>query len=127
MRRRTVLIAGTSVLALLAVGTSWWYFDWGHADVERLPDLRGKPLDAVITSFGEPDQQFEYTMADSPGGEFRVELHNTYPPDDAEAAQAKIRELQWHRVRYHVAVWMHQVHGEWVVLNTWRWKAGVDF
>src|SRR4051794_36341901 len=107
MRRRTAVIAGVAMIAgILAVGASWWYFDWGHEPVETLPHLHGKPLDAVLSSLGQPDRQFEYTMAESPGGEFRVKLYNTYPPDDPKAAQARIKELQWHRARYHIAVWL---------------------
>jgi hypothetical protein len=113
--------------AFLAAGASWWYFDWGHDRIEELPHLHGKPLEAVIASLGKPDWHLEYTMADSPGGEFRVELYNTYPPGDAKAAQARIKELQWHRARYHVAVWMHRVNGEWFVLDTCRWKEGIVF
>jgi hypothetical protein len=115
------------IAGILAVGVSWWHFDWGHEPVEKLAHLHGKPLDAVIAILGQPDRQLDYTMAESPGGEFRVELYNTYPPGDPEAAQARIKELQWHRARYHVAVWMHQVNGEWVVLDTCRWKEGVVF
>jgi hypothetical protein len=128
MRRRTILIAEFAVIAaFLAVGASWWYFDWGHDYVEKLTHLHGKSLQAVIASLGKPDRELDYTMADSPGGEFRIGLFNTYPPGDPKAAQARIRELQWHRARYHVAVWLHQVNGEWVVLNTCRWKEGIAF
>jgi hypothetical protein len=128
MRRRTAVIAGVATIAgLLVVGVSWWYFDWGHKPVEKLPHLHGKTLEAVIYCLGEPDLQLDYTMADSPDGEFRVELYNTYPPGDPKASQARIKELQWHRARYHVAVWLHQVNGEWVVLDTCRWIEGIAF
>jgi hypothetical protein len=128
MRRLTAVIAGAAVMAgLLAVGVSWWYFGWGHEPVEKLPHFQGKSLQAVMASLGEPDRQLDYKMADSPGGEFRVELYNTYPPGDPKAAQARIKELQWHRARYHIAVWLHQVNGDWVVLETCRWKEGIVF
>jgi hypothetical protein len=120
--RRTAAIAGAAMIGgIVALGVLWWYFDWGHERVEKLPHLHGKPLEVVIASLGEPDQ-LDYTMADSPDGEFRVELYNTYPPGDPKAAQARIKELQWHWARYHIAVWMHEVNGEWVVLDTCRWK-----
>lgn len=60
-------------------------------------------------------------------GQFRIELFNTYPPNNPIARQAKIRELQWHRTRFHFAVWLHQVNEEWVVLDTCRWQEGVAF
>src|SRR5712692_6256773 len=117
MRRRTPFVVGVALLGgLLATGAAWWYFDWGHAPVEKLPNLQGQGLEIVLAQLGKPDRQLEYSMADSPDGENRVELYNTYPPDDPKAAQARIKELQWHRARYHIAVWLHQVNGEWVVL-----------
>lgn len=128
MQKRAALIAGTAVIAsVVSVGVSWWYFDWGHDPVEKLNYLHGKPLEAVLASLGEPDRQLHFSMADSPDGEFRVELYNTYPPGNPKAAQARIKEFQWHRSRYHVAVWMHQVNGEWIVLDSCRWREGVDF
>jgi hypothetical protein len=114
-------------MVAVGVGVACWYFDWGHDRVEKLPRLHGQPLETVLASLGEPDRQLDYTMAASPGGEFRVELYNTYPPGDPTAAKARIKELQWHRTRYHIAVWLHQVNGEWVGLNTCRWKEGVVF
>lgn len=81
----------------------------------------------MIDHLGKPDRQLDYTMASSPGGEFRVELYNIYPPGDPKAAQTRIKELRWHRARYHIAAWLHQVNGEWVVLDTCRWKEGIVF
>jgi hypothetical protein len=115
------------IAGIVAVGLSRWNFEWGHDHIEKLSRLHGKSLGAVLADLGEPDRQLDYTMANSPGGEFRVELYNTYPPGDPKAAQARIKELQWHRARYHIAVWLHQVNGEWVVLDTCRWKEGIVF
>jgi hypothetical protein len=115
------------IAGVLAVSISWWCFDWGHDSVEKIPRLHGKSLDAVIADLKKPGQQLEYTMRENPGGEFRVELCNTYAPSDPRAADARIKELQWHRPRYHIAVWFHQVDGEWVVLDTCRWKEGTVF
>lgn len=128
MQRRTALLASTAMIAgTVALAVSCWYFDWAHDQVEKLPRLHGKSREAVVAELGEPDCQLDYTMANSPGGEFRVELYNTYPPGDPKGSQARIQELQWHRARYYIAVWLHQVNGEWVVLNALRWKQGVVF
>jgi hypothetical protein len=115
------------IAGLVAVGFSWWYFGWGHEPVEKLPHLHGKSLEAVIADLKEPDRRLDYTMADCPGGEFRIELYNTYPLSDPKAAQARIKELQWHRPRHRIAVWLHQVNCEWIVLDTCRWKEGIVF
>jgi hypothetical protein len=111
----------------LAIGVSWWYFDLGHDFIERLPWLHGQPIGIVVRELGQPDRQLEYAMKESPGGEFRIELYNTYPPDDPIAQETHILELQWHRTRYDIAVWLHQINGEWRVLDTCRWKASVNF
>jgi hypothetical protein len=119
------MVGAGLVVAVLAA--SYWYLDIGHDPVERMPWLHGKSLSAVTAELGEPTRQFEYTMATSPGGEFRVELFNTYPPNDPKTADVRINELQWDRTRFHIAVWMHRVNGEWIVLDTCRWKTGVAF
>ena len=124
--RFRALLAVAAVL-LLSLGWATWHFDLGHQPVETLPDLHGKSLEAVIASLGEPDTTEEYKMADGAIGELRAPLYNTYPLDDPKAMRAQIKELQWHRARYHIAVWLHRVNGEWVVLDTCRWKAGVVF
>jgi hypothetical protein len=117
----TLSIVG--LLVLLALG---WYFDWGHADVEKLPQLHGKSLAAVIAQLGQPDERSEYSLGKQLD-EMRIELYNTYPPDDPKTAQTRILELQWHYWRYDIAVWLHQVNGEWRVLNTLRWQKGIVF
>jgi hypothetical protein len=127
MQRRIPLLVVGAVMVVAASLAVAWYFDVGHDPVERLGHLNGKQLRAVLAELGEPDRQLEYTMGESPGGEFRVELYNTYPPNDPKARQARIRELQWHRARYSIAVWLHQINGEWVILDTCRWQKGVEF
>ena len=126
-RKTTIIVGSTIFVTLLTIGTLWWYFDLGHRHVEKLPWLHDQALATVLTELGEPDRKMEYTIADSPNGEFRVELYNTYPPNDPIAKQARILELQWHHVRYKIAVWLHQVNGNWVVQDPCRWKEGVVF
>lgn len=115
MRRRITIIVATSLVTIAIVICFVWYFDWGHDPVEKLPWLHGQPLMKVFAELGQPYHQLEYTMGKSPGGEFRVELYNTYPPNDRETMDVRIKELQWHRSRYHIAVWTHLVNGEWIV------------
>jgi hypothetical protein len=64
------------------------------------PGEVGQPIEAVLAELGPPDRELEYTMANSPGGKFRVELKSFYPPGSPKAGQAKIKEWQWHRRRY---------------------------
>lgn len=123
---RRTLPAIVLAIITLPIGVAW-YFDWGHAPVEKLPWLHGQPLDKVIAAFGEPSRQLNYTIGTSPGGEFRVELYNTYPPSDPNTKDVRIKEIQWHRLRYDVVVWLHFVNGEWLVLDTCRWQGGVVF
>jgi hypothetical protein len=68
-----------------------WYGDWGHAPVEKMAWLHGQSIEAVLTALGEPTRRLEYTMANSPGGEFRVELLNTYPPGDRKPGRRESR------------------------------------
>jgi hypothetical protein len=128
MRRRNAIIAGsTIVIGVLAFAASWWYFDWGHAPVEKLPGLHGRSMGAVVAVLGEPARQSEFSMGPGRLTEFQIELYNTYPPNHPKTAGVRIKELHWDWPRYHVAVWMHLVNGEWIVLDTCRWQEGVVF
>ena len=127
MRRRIAIMIVISLVTVAIAICFMWYFDWGHDLVEKLPWLHGQPLAKVLAELGQPSRQLEYTMGKSPGGEFRVELYNTYSPNDPKTMDVQIKELQWHRSRYHIAVWMHLVNGEWLVLDTCRWREGIVF
>jgi hypothetical protein len=126
MRRTLPAIGVVLAIVALALGIAW-YLDWGHHPVEKMPWLHGQSFEKVLAALGEPSRQIDYTMGTSPGGEFRVELFNTYPPGDPKTKNVQIKEMQWHRHRYHVAVWLHMVNGEWLVLDTCRWQKGVVF
>lgn len=128
MRGKLAITAGiVGLFALLAsMAIAWWYWDWGHAPVEKLAHLHGRSMEAVVGELGEPDSRYQFPMSGC-AGEFRVELFNTYPPQDPNSAQVQIQELQWHYERYHVAVWFHEPKGKWIVLDTCRWEEGVEF
>jgi hypothetical protein len=114
------------LVLLTAGGFAWWYWEPGHDAVEKIPQLHAKSLDFVLEDLGEPDRRDEFPMTEAVG-EFRVELFNTYPPDDPTATNVRIKELQWDYSRHHIAVWFHKVDGEWRALDTCRWKEGVHF
>ncbi len=125
-KRKRYLIAGVVLPVVLLAAGCFWFFDLAHADVEELPGLHGKTMEEVVGELGEPDYSYDFKM-DQPMPEFRVELYNTYPPDDPKTWLVKIRERQWRRCRYSIAVWFHQVDGRWVALDTCRWKKDVVF
>jgi hypothetical protein len=151
MRKRiTIFVAAVTLYGALSAGAVWWYVDLQSrgagaqladdglpvdAGVEigddgrpaKMPWLVGLSLKEVIANLGEPIRRLEYTMEDSPGGEFRIELYNTYPPNNRAAMKAKILELQWDRPGYHMCVWLHEVNGEWKALDTCRWPEGTAF
>lgn len=103
-----------------------WFFDIGHKDVEKLPRLHGKTLDEVVAELGSPNESDDFKL-DQPLPEFRIEIYNTYPPDDPNTPSVEIRERRWHRARYSIAVWFHRECNRWVAFNTCRWKSGVVF
>jgi hypothetical protein len=126
--RKSILFL--ALAAGLAVPVGYFVGDrlnWGQRPFGKVPALEGRTLKSVVAEIGAPDAQTEFAMGEATIGEFRIELYNTYPPDHAETRHVRIRELIWHRTGYHVAVWLHQVNGEWVVLDTCRWKEGIVF
>jgi hypothetical protein len=99
---------------------------WDHGHANKIHALVGQPLEKVRHTFGCPNQENEFSMGDSID-EFRVELLNTYPPGDPRSIGVRIKEWIWRYPGFSVAVWFHLENGQWVVLDTCRWKDGVAF
>jgi len=99
-----------------------------HKDVEELTQFHGMTEAAVIAEQGAPGSSNVMTLkrgVELP--ELYVEIHNTYHPDDPATDGVKIKELRWDRAGFTEAVFMHEVGGSWVVLESCRWKDGVAF
>ncbi|MGC9367338.1 MAG: hypothetical protein ACP5FK_09920 [bacterium] len=88
--------------------------------------LHGKTREEVIEELGEPKYSESYTVGEA-RGEFRVELYNTYPLTDSGNLDVPIQELWWEDGDYYITLWLHQVNGEWVVLNSYRWHKDLEF
>jgi len=114
---------------MTAVVAGWtWLSDMRHSPVQVVERLHGKTLDAVLAELGKPANTHEFTMpVEGTLPEFRIELHNTYPPNRPENANVVIKELHWEELRYNIAVWFHRVGDAWVVLDTCRWRKDVRF
>jgi hypothetical protein len=99
---------------------------WGDRPVDKVAPLVGQTLAKVKEQLGVATQEYDFSMG---GGldEFRCELQNTYPPGDPRSFGVRIKEWQWRYPGFSLAIWFHQVNGEWVVLDTCRWKDGVAF
>ncbi len=99
---------------------------WQDGPVDRLTALAGQSLEKIQEQFGRPNQEYEFSMGGSLD-EFRCELMNKYPPGSIRSIGVRIKEWQWRYRGFTVAVWFHQSDGEWVVLDTCRWKDGIAF
>jgi hypothetical protein len=153
MSRQNKVICLSGILALCAVATwTFWYcgilglpeqhvkhFDsprhkipevangpWGEMPVDKIPVLVGATIEKVREQFGAPNHENEFPV-DGGLPEFRVELLNTYPPGDPRSRGVRIREWRWQYPGFRVAIWFHRVEGEWIVLDTVRWRNGVEF
>ena len=94
------------LLAFAIFSATAWFFDVGHESVEKLPNLNGQTMEAVIADLGPPSMTDDFKL-DQPLPE--------------------IRERRWQRARYTIAVWFHRECKRWVAFNTCRWKSGVVF
>ncbi len=96
------------------------------ARVGKVKALHGADENRVLSELGEPNETFEFPVEEF-YGEFRIELWNTYPPDDTRSRGVRILEWQWRYKEFSFAVWFHKVDGRWIVLDTCRWKKGIAF
>jgi hypothetical protein len=129
VRTRVTIIGGTllGLVAFCFVFGRGKDANDGHEEVEKLPHLHRKTKSEVISELGRPDQSLTFTLANSPGGEFRCELHNFYPFNRPEGVHLPIKELWWKHPEYTVVVWFQKVASEWVAFDSCRWKKGIEF
>jgi hypothetical protein len=97
----------------------------GPGDVDELHRLEGTSEADVLAEFGAPTSKREFRMADC-CHEFEIELYNTYPPDKGHD-DVVIREWAWDYDGYALTVWLHEVDGNWKVLETSRYNDDVEF
>ncbi|MCA9635535.1 MAG: hypothetical protein KC420_05810, partial [Myxococcales bacterium] len=97
----------------------------GSSGVDEVKRLEGVGEAALLAELGEPTRRREFTMAEC-CTEFQIELLNTYPPKSGHEAVV-IREWTWTYEGYALTAWLHEVEGEWRVLDTCRYSDDVEF
>lgn len=122
----TVALALAGIFVATQAYIVQWYYDMGHAPVEKLSFLSGKSIDEVESILGAPDDDLIIPLAQVQDG-FRCELLNFYSPKKPENKEVVFKELSWKRSRYTITVWFHNVGGRWLCLDTCRWRKGVAF
>ncbi|HVX83500.1 MAG TPA: hypothetical protein VH253_01660 [Phycisphaerae bacterium] len=94
--------------------------------VTSLPEYDGQTRTAVEAILGRPGRTDTFPMSQAVG-EFRVPLLNTYPRSNPANAKVMIEESWWDDGDYWITLWFHRVNGQWVVLDSCRWRKDVEF
>ena len=92
----------------------------------KLTSYHGQSRAQVVTELGQPQRDDKFPMSNA-YGEFRIELQNTYPRSNPANANVEIEEMTWQDGNYWITLWLHQVNGQWVVLDSCRWHKDVRF
>jgi hypothetical protein len=118
---RTFLI--TMLVALGIVLTGWAI---ETPAVTSLPQYHGRTRQSVESVLGKPLQTDTFPMTQA-ANEMRSRLFNTYPLSNPANAKVIIQESQWDDGNYWITLWFHQVNGQWIVLDSCRWRKDVLF
>lgn len=94
--------------------------------VRKLPAFHGQTRSQVFAKLGQPQRDDKFPISKAVG-EFRIELQNIYPLSSPANATVEIQEMTWQEGDYWITLWLHQVNGEWVVLDSCRWHKDVSF
>lgn len=94
--------------------------------VTSLPKYHGQTRRIVEASLGPPFTTDTFPVSQAVD-EMRGPLLNTYPLSNPANANVMIEESHWKDGEYWIALWFHQVNGEWVVLDSCRWHKDVAF
>ena len=94
--------------------------------IEDIPQLEGLTQTEVVEEIGEPYKSNQFAMS-SVFDEMRIALRNFYPLTNSVNHDVQIREMWWDDGAYWITLWLHQVNGEWFVLDSLRWHKDVQF
>ena len=92
---------------------------------DELPELHGQTDVQILAHMGPPTSKEILTLGDC-CSEYDIELYNTYPPNSGHD-DLEIARWTWQYDGYTVAIWLHQVEGTWIVLNSVRYSARTEF
>ena len=125
---RIITLVALTLLFGLALAFFAPFFRPSPPSVSGLPQYLGKTEQYVIGAIGQPERNEQFNMP-SQGtlDEFRIQLHNTYPPNSPTNANVLIRELTWIDGEYFITVWFHKPKGKWIVIDTCKWHRDVRF
>lgn len=80
----------------------------------------------IIQMLGQPRETETYLMRER-GGEYYVELQNTYPTEYDDNLNVPIKEYRWTDETCHTTVWLHQIDGVWRGLDGMSYEHGTEF
>ena len=118
------------LISVIGVGLAFGrvFFRAEQPLVSKVPRFHGKTIDSVLEELEEPDRIYDFTMpTQGELDEFRIELHNTYPPNNPANASIKIKELTWRDGEYRLTVWFHRKNGKWIALDTCQYHDSIAF
>ncbi len=118
-------LANTIVLSWLIVACSGCTSN-SSLQPNKLPTYQGQSRAKVVGKLGKPQSDVKFAMSEAVG-EFRIELQNTYPLTNPANAGIQIEEMTWKDGDFWITLWLHQVNGQWLVLDSCRWHKSVRF
>ncbi len=104
---------------------------WSHADVEQLPHLHGLSLEQVRDELGRASRLMQVSPdgglpGDAALARFRTEVMQAHADAQADGSKLQLKESRWHYSKHDVVVWFRQIKGQWLAVDSRRWKAGLN-
>ncbi len=124
MRAKIFLFLAVVVVVAITVGLVA-FPDPPVQDLNR--NWKGKSLLELTREFPGGAIYDQVYPATNIAGELRVPISKTYPIDDPKSAGVLIHELWWRRGDLNYTFFLHQVDGQWVVLDAVKWRKDVVF
>ena len=116
------------VIVLLALpaagGVLFYFFDFGHAAVEKPNEYIGVSYIGVVETLGKPEYECAYPLSEA-NGNFREPLQYVLKGSDPKTI---IRESRWKFNRHTIDIWFtSDPNGKWTSVDALRWQDGVQF
>lgn len=120
-------ILSLSVIVISGLAYGIWATFVKEPDVSTAPVYHGLNRKEVIRVLGQPDEQLKYQLKDAIGGLREPALKKHYKVEDESNRHVEIEELWWRDGAFWLTLWLHRVNHNWVVFESCRWRATIQF
>ena len=99
-----------------------------ESDIQDLPSWQGRTIQAMIEKFGNPTEEYVYTIGQAPtkGWNHGI-IFSIYPKHEPQNRSVVIKEYVWDQNDFEIRACCHLVKEAWIIMGARKIHKGVKF